>query len=86
MKILTKPEIIDMLNEGITNVKFTKVDGTERLLKCTLDASIVPEDTKRASDVNSKTRKPSEDIVSAWDVENSGWRSFRVESILEIYK
>jgi len=86
VKILTKSEIIEMLNEGIINVKFTKVDGTERILKCTLQSSVVPEDTSKAADVNSKPRKPNEDIISAWDVENSGWRSFRTESIIEIYK
>ena len=86
MKILSKSEIIEMLQEGIINVKFTKVDGSERLMQCTLKTDLVPADLDKAKDTNAKERKQNEDAVSAWDTENQGWRSFRLDRVIEIYK
>ena len=86
MKILSKSEIIEMLQEGIINVQFTKVDGSERLMHCTLKTDLVPADLDKAKDTNAKERKQNEDVVSAWDTENQGWRSFRLDRVIEIYK
>jgi len=79
---LSKSNIKNMLNTGIINVKFTKTNGSERLMKCTLIKEIVKEYEKKTE----KTRPVSEDILSVWDVEKDGWRSFRYDSIIEIYK
>ncbi|CAB5220950.1 WYL domain containing protein [uncultured Caudovirales phage] len=81
-----KSKIIELLNGGVIGVKFIKADGSERLLKCTLQEGLVPADLDKASDTNSKERKPNEEVVAAWDVENSGWRSFRLDRVVEIYK
>lgn len=79
---LSKSNIKNMLTTDIVNVKFKKIDGSERLMKCTLLEGIVKEYEKKSE----KTRKVSEDTISVWDVENDGWRSFRYDSIIEIYK
>jgi len=71
-----------MLQSGIVNIKFTKVDGTERVMKCTLVESIVKPHEKTTE----REKKINDNIVSVWDVEKDGWRSFRYDSILEIYK
>ena len=36
----TKEFIWDKLNEGVISVLFTKKDGTERLMKCTLHEAV----------------------------------------------
>ena len=79
---LSKSNIKNMLTTDIVNVKFKKIDGSERLMKCTLLEGIVKEYEKKLE----KTRKVSEDTITVWDVENDGWRSFRYDSIIEIYK
>ena len=79
---LSKSNIKNMLNTGIVNVKFKKTDGSERLMKCTLLEGIIKEYEKKTE----KTRPVSEDTLSVWDVEKDGWRSFRYDSIIEIYK
>ena len=79
---LSKSNIKNMLNTDIVNVKFKKMDGSERLMKFTLLEGIVKEYEKKSE----KTRKVSEDTITVWDVENDGWRSFRYDSIIEIYK
>jgi len=79
---LSKSNIKNMLNTDIVNVKFKKADGSERLMKCTLLEGWVKEYEKKTE----KTRKVSEDTINVWDVEKDGWRSFRYDSIIEIYK
>lgn len=80
--MISKTNIMNMLNTGVVNVKFTKNDGSERLMKCTLSKDIVQQYEKKTE----RTRTISEDILSVWDVEKDGWRSFRYDSIIEIYK
>lgn len=71
-----------MLTNGIINVKFTKTDGSERLMKCTLlEGLAIPHQKK-----TERVKKPNEDIVAVWDVENEGWRSFNYNSVIEVYK
>jgi hypothetical protein len=79
---LSKSNIKNMLTTDIVNVKFKKADGSERLMKCTLLEGWVKEYEKKTE----KTRPVSEDTLSVWDVEKDGWRSFRYDSIIEIYK
>lgn len=82
MDMISKSNIVRMLYGGVINIKFRKIDGTERLMKCTLlEHYIKPLDKK-----TDKVKKENEGLLSVWDVEKEGWRSFRVDSILEVYK
>ena len=79
---LSKTNIMNMLKNNIVNVKFTKTDGSERVMKCTLmEEFIKPHDKK-----TDREKKVNEDIFSVWDVEKEGWRSFRYDSIISINK
>ena len=79
---LSKSNILNMLRSGIVNIKFIKVDGTERLMKCTLAEGIVKPHEKTTD----REKKVNENICSVWDIEKDAWRSFRYDSILQIYK
>lgn len=80
--MVTKAELIDMLQEGVVNVVFTKKDGTQRLMKCTLDTGIaIPHEKK-----TDREKKVNENILAVWDIESSGWRSFNLNSIIDVYK
>ena len=81
----SKQEIMQALNERVVTVKFKKVNGEERTMKCTLLNSIVPQIHNDPVKVE-KERRENPDVVAAWDVEKGGWRSFRIDSILEINK
>lgn len=74
-------EIVDTLKGGIFNVTFTKVDGTDRVMRCTLMADSIP-----ATPKSDKPRKPNYSVVSVYDLGNAGWRSFRVNSVISIEK
>ena len=71
-----------MLNSGIVNVKFTKTDGSERDMKCTLmEAMVKPHERK-----TDREKKLNDNIISVWDVDKEAWRSFRYDSIISINK
>ena len=74
---LFKFRLQELLRSNIVEVKFTKVDGTERVMKCTLDPNRIPKEHYP------KTEGvfPPENIQRVWDIEKEGWRSFRVDSV-----
>ena len=72
----TKQELLDLLHQGPVQVRFTKTDGTKRVMLCTLVESYLPSRT------GSGTAKPKPDtIVPVWSIIDQGWRSIRVESV-----
>lgn len=80
--ILTRNEIIEALQVGNCTVKFTKVNGEVREMPCTLREDIVPK-YERKTPVKDATGK-SANVVSAWCLDKQEWRSFRVDSVLEL--
>jgi len=73
--------ILSMMHENVWSVIFTKVDGTERHMRCTLMEEYLPEHN---SEDNKKVRKENPDVVAVWDLDKNAWRSFRVDSVKEI--
>ena len=77
---MTKDEIVNILKTCGAQVKFTKVDGTERIMTCTLQPSKLP-----AYDSESKRKKAENpDVISVWNIDLQEWRSFRVDSVSRI--
>jgi WYL_2, Sm-like SH3 beta-barrel fold len=79
---LSKSTIMHMLQSSIVNVKFTKTDGSEREMKCTLMDDLIKPHEKKTD----REKKINENVVSVWDVDKEGWRSFRFDSIISIHK
>jgi hypothetical protein len=73
----------DMLHEGIVEVIFTKKDGTERVMRCTLKPELLPTVEVKESDENKPARATPADSLAVFDVEAQGWRSFRFDSVKE---
>lgn len=76
-----KKDITKKLHEGICKIIFTKANGDTRIMHCTLNESLLPEQTDLEEAVQKKA--PNPDVLAVWDVENSGWRSFRWDSVKE---
>ena len=70
-----------MLQVGEMTVTFTKKDGTERVMRCTLEADKLP---KVELKEDKKDRKQSTDSLAVYDVEANGWRSFVIKSIKRV--
>lgn len=62
-------------------VKFTKIDGTVREMLCTLDGTKIP---AGAHPKGNSTAKVNTDTLRVYDLGTNGWRSFRMDSILEV--
>lgn len=66
------------LASGKHEIRFTKADGTERVMKATRDPSLIPESK------SPKTRKKEKaGIISVFDLDKGEWRSFNVLRFLD---
>ena len=63
-----------MLEQSVVEITFTKKDGTERVMNCTLLEDYLPETTGAG-------RSAGSDALAVFDVDADGWRSFRWDSI-----
>ena len=80
--IFSKDNLMDMLRNNIVTVTFTKVNGEERIMKCTLLPEYVPNAPTNNGQV--LLQESESKAVSVWDVQANGWRSFRVDSVKSI--
>jgi len=85
MTMFTRDGLIDMLRNNVVVVTFTKVNGDERVMHCTLQASYIPNAPSKNGElvIESKTSSNT-NTVSVWDINANGWRSFRVENVKSI--
>ena len=70
----------DVLHNNTCNVTFTKTDGTERVMHCTLDEFNMPLDSAPLGTL----KKLSEDTCRVFDVDKQSWRSFRWDSVTSV--
>ena len=67
------------VSEGV--VTFTKSDGTERVMKCTL----VPEQLPKVEiKEDAKPRKESTTSMRVFDLEKNEWRSFTLKKVKQV--
>jgi hypothetical protein len=81
--MFTREGLVDMLRHNIVTVTFTKVNGDERVMKCTLRSEMIPNAPTQNGELVVE-QKQSSNNVSVWDVDSQGWRSFRVASVKSI--
>jgi hypothetical protein len=80
---MTREEIVTMLQNGICQVTFTKVNGEIRKMPCTLKSDLLPvADTQIINE--SKTRKTNVDNLSVWCTDKNEWRSFKIANVQQI--
>jgi hypothetical protein len=79
--IPTKTDLKNLLEQNVVTVDFTKLNGDKRVMTCTLREDMKPRATKDDALSQKKVREVSDAVVSVWDVNAKGWRSFRYERI-----
>jgi hypothetical protein len=77
---MEKTQIVESLHQGVCEVVFTKADGTERILKCTLQ-NLAPTGQRMLSE-----NPADRDVIPVWDVESLSWKSFNVNSVKSFRK
>lgn len=74
-----------LLHERVVKVTFTKKDGSDRVLSCTLNETMIPQKVTESQAIEGKPeRAKSTESLAVYDVENQGWRSFRWDSIKSV--
>jgi len=81
--VFSKNTVVDMLKNNVITVTFTKTDGTERVMKCTLLGEYVPPSINSAKTLLQENRG-GDNNISVWDIDAEGWRSFRLNSVKNI--
>ena len=69
-----------LLRETTVDITFTKKDGSERKMKCTLSENKIPSEKKPLGSGKSK----NDEVLPVFDVEKQEWRSFRFDSVRKI--
>jgi hypothetical protein len=64
-------------------VTFTKVDGTERVMKCTLESDKIPK-IEIKEDAKPRKQSDSTKALRVFDLEKNEWRSFTIKNIKRI--
>lgn len=77
---VTRDWLIELLAEQPATVTFTKKDGTERVMKCTLQSEEVEYDEKKTD----RTKAANPEVLPVYDMEAEGWRSFRIDAITKV--
>lgn len=85
-QFIVRDRILSDLRCGTCTVVFTKADGSERTMLCTLKEELIPKnkhhDTESDQPTTAPVKKKSENNVPVWDLEKNGWRSFNVTSLI----
>jgi hypothetical protein len=76
--------LTEMLHTEEITVTFNKKDGTERVMRCTLKPEALPVVEGVVESTSKTTKTKTEDSLSVWDLDASGWRSFRWDSLKAI--
>lgn len=82
---ISKDDYKKALSEYICLIIFEKTDGTMRSMLGTLHSSILPQ-KQIVEDAPKKIRKEPENVISVFDIEKSGWRSFSIDKVLQFSK
>lgn len=78
MPLLNRSELFDRLSKNTCQVNFTKVNGDERTMLCTLDPTRIEE---CPSEYSMEGAPEESGRMNVWDLEKHEWRSFLIESV-----
>jgi hypothetical protein len=76
----TKQSVSELARENVIRVTFTKSDGTERVMVCSLMDQYLPPIMEDAETIT----KDNPNVLAVMDLQARGWRSFRINSILKV--
>lgn len=78
---MNREALIDALQKETIKVTFTKANGDERVMTCTLQKELLPEVSNPA---DFQPKEENFEIVKVFDIDAKGWRSFRTDAITRV--
>lgn len=73
-------ELHETLKTSEVTVTFTKVNGDQRVMRCTKNFELIPSD--KYPQQESLPKSVNEDIERVFDTIKQEWRSFRKDSVI----
>lgn len=77
--MLTNEQMLDRLHNEICEVTFTKRDGSERVMICTLKDDFLP----YVGTTDLSEGRKFNDMISVWDIEEKAWRAFKPSRVIK---
>ena len=74
---MKRDTLIKNLQKKTMRITFTKVNGEERVMDCTLQEHFIPQ-------TEESNRKKNEEVLPVFDINKGEWRSFRLDSVTNI--
>lgn len=79
--------ILSQVDQGVTYVRFTKVDGSDRIMKCTRNLAVIKAilGERWKDSYTNETSKPfTESAMRIFDLEKEEWRTFRIDTVYHV--
>jgi hypothetical protein len=77
--------LLEILNTREAVVKFRKLNGDLRIMRCTLKEDLLPQAIQEnLGKLNVNRLQHIENLVTVYDLDMDGWRSFHLDSIIEV--
>jgi len=81
---MNRTELVNLLENAVCEVTFTKVDGTVRTMPCTLKKDLLPPAKHEDPLSTKKVREINEAVMVAYCTDKQAWRSFRVDNVISV--
>ena len=73
-----------VLNQQPATITFTKLDGTERVMNCTLEVSKLPPVVPLAEGKTPRKESTSTKALRVFDLDKQEWRSFTIKNVKSV--
>jgi len=96
-KTIMRDWVKSLLNKQEITVRFTKADGTDRDMRCTLNWDLIPAQPDKvitgpvdgivlegAKKPRKEPKEPDPAVIKVYDLEAKSWRSFRMDRLKKI--
>lgn len=97
-KTIMRDWVKSLLNKQEIIIRFTKADGTDRDMKCTLNWNLIPAQPDKnitatpvdgivlegAKKPRKEPKEPDPAVIKVYDLEAQAWRSFRMDRLKKI--
>ena len=85
---VTKQELINRLQTESVEVTFIKADGSERVMNCTQQITLIPEEfhpkSNKVAQIDADGNPVESDNIIVWDLDKQGWRMFNFFRLVSV--
>lgn len=73
-------DLKEFLRDEVIEVAFTKKNGDERVMRCTLMESYIPSKFK-PKNIGNPPDEENQEYMNVFDIQQQGWRSFIIKNV-----